>query len=318
MSHPRFWDSLTTPFPWTRGSPSQQPFHVFSETHQTWHAVKPTSKPPTTSDADMSSFTVLSWNIDFMRILPNERMRAALDHLRQHVLNDNVASESNSDNAHKIVMLNEMTDSDLQIIKSQDWIQQKFHLTDISSENWDMAITDVFRIHYTNTDMSRDALFVEVCLRGKNVRLCTTHLESLVAMPPLRPHQLAEAAEHLHNADAGILGGDLNAIEGFDRNLHTLNNLKDAYLETGQKEGAEEGMTWGQMAATKSRKRHGLTRMDKILYCGDIRLQGFETFGMDVQVADEGDKQLLIEEEGLEKGWVTDHLGVKAGFLLVS
>jgi tyrosyl-DNA phosphodiesterase 2 len=121
----------------------------------------------------------------------------------------------------------------------------------------------------------------------------------------------------LHNADAGILGGDLNAIERFDRNLHTLNNLKDAYLETGQEEGSEAGMTWGQMAATSSRNRHGLTRMDKILYCGDIQLQGFETFGTDVQVTDEVDRQLLIEEEGLEEGWATDHLGVKAKFLLV-
>lgn len=181
-----------------------------------------------------------------------------------------------------------------------------------------MVITDVFRVHYTQTDMSRDALFVEVYLRGKNVRLCTTHLESLVARPPLRPRQLAEAARHLHNADAGILGGDLNAIERFDRNLHTLNSLKDAYLETGQEEGSEAGMTWGQMAATSSRERHGLTRMDKILYCGGVRLQGFGTFGMDVQVANESDRQSLIEEEGLEKGWVTDHLGVKADFLLVS
>ncbi|CAG9982021.1 unnamed protein product [Clonostachys byssicola] len=329
MAH-RFWDNLPTSFPWTRGSPSQQPYHVFSESDQTWHPVKPTWRRSATSDSNISSFTVLSWNIDFMRILPDERMRAALAHLRQHVYG-NVASEYEPDTDHKIIMLNEMTDSDLQILQSQDWIQEEFQLTDISSEYWEsdvhgtcmlvpkrMAITDVFRVHYTQTDMSRDALFVEVYLHGKKIRLCTTHLESLVARPPMRPRQLAEAARHLHNADAGILGGDLNAIEPFDRNLHTLNNLKDAYLETGQEEGAEAGMTWGHMAATRSRERHGLTRMDKILYCGDVQLQGFGRFGMDVQVADEGDKQLLIEEEGLEEGWVTDHLGVKAEFLLVS
>ncbi|CAG9951787.1 unnamed protein product [Clonostachys rosea f. rosea IK726] len=328
MAH-RFWDNLPTSFPWRRGSPFQQPYHVFSESDQTWHPVKPTWRRSATSDPYISSFTVLSWNIDFVRILPGERMRAALDHLRPHV-NGNVSSEHEPDIDHKIIMLNEMTDSDLQIIQSQDWIQQEFQLTDISSEYWEsdvygtcmlvpksMAITDVFRVHYTQTNMSRDALFVEVYLRGKKVRLCTTHLESLVARPPLRPRQLAEAARHLHNADAGILGGDLNAIERFDRNLHTLNNLKDAYLETGQEEGSEAGMTWGQMAATSSRNRHGLTRMDKILYCGDIQLQGFETFGTDVQVTDEVDRQLLIEEEGLEEGWATDHLGVKAKFLLV-
>ncbi|CAH0021181.1 unnamed protein product [Clonostachys rhizophaga] len=329
MAH-RFWDNLSPSVPWRRGSPFQQPYHVFSESDQTWHPVKPSWRWSATSDPNISSLTVLSWNIDFMRILPNERMRAALDHLRQHVYG-NVASEYEPDADPKIIMLNEMTKSDLQILQSQDWIQQDFHLTDISAEYWEsdvygtcmlvpksMAITNVFRVHYTQTDMSRDALFVEVYLHEKKVRLCTTHLESLVARPPLRPRQLAEAARHLHNADAGILGGDLNAIEPFDRNLHTLNNLKDAYLETGQEEGSEAGMTWGHMAATSSRNRHGLTRMDKILYCGDVQLQGFGRFGMDVQVSDEDDRQLLIEEEGLEEGWATDHLGVKAEFLLVS
>lgn len=66
-------------------------------------------------------------------------MRAALDHLRPHV-NGNVSSEHEPDIDHKIIMLNEMTDSDLQIIQSQDWIQQEFQLTDISSEYWESDV----------------------------------------------------------------------------------------------------------------------------------------------------------------------------------
>lgn len=66
-------------------------------------------------------------------------MRAALDHLRQHVYG-NVASQYEPDADPKIIMLNEMTGSDLQILQSQDWIQQDFHLTDISSEYWESDV----------------------------------------------------------------------------------------------------------------------------------------------------------------------------------
>ena len=106
-----------------------------------------------------------------------------------------------------------------------------------------MAITDVCRVHYEVTDMGRDALFVDVDVNGKTIRLCSSHLESLPAVPPIRPQQLAEAAKYLHQAHAGILGGDLNAIQDFDKTLHSENDLRDAYLETGNSEDAEAGMT---------------------------------------------------------------------------
>lgn len=168
-----------------------------------------------------------------------------------------------------------------------------------------MVITNVFRVHY-ETSMGRDALFVDINIDGKTVRLCTTHLESFPEGSSKRRGQLAIAAEYLHQTDVGILGGDLNALKDIDKSLHTENQLKDAYLETGR----------GQMAAIYD-KRHGLSRVDKLLFCGAIQVDGFETFGMDVEVEDETDKQQLIKT-GLEKGWVTDHLGIKANFTLSS
>ena len=138
-----------------------------------------------------------------------------------------------------------------------------------------MAITDVFRVHYVRTTMMRDALFVDVDMGGKTIRLCTTHLEFLTAIPPKRPQQLAEAAEYLHKAYAGILAGDLNAIQDFHRFLPSRNNLKDAYLETGYAEDDPAGMTWGPIAATLSRRRHGLTQMDKMLFCGAVQVEDF-------------------------------------------
>lgn len=166
--------------------------------------------------------------------------------------------------------------------------------------------------------MQRDALFVDIPLlpTHKTLRLCTTHLESLRASPPKRPAQLAAAATHLRQAHAGILGGDLNAIEAFDATLHVDCGLRDAYLEMGGVEGEEGGMTWGQMAGRVERERFGLTRMDKLLFCGEgVRVVGFERFGMDVVVED-GEAARGLEEGpgGLEKAWVTDHLGVRGEF----
>lgn len=178
-----------------------------------------------------------------------------------------------------------------------------------------LDIKQVFRVHYPDTNMGRDGLFVDIkAPSNKTLRLCSTHLESLVADPPKRPAQLACAAKYMHQADASVLAGDLNAIQPFDQTLHFDNDLDDAYLESGGQEGAESGMTWGQMASIFQRQRFGLTRMDKVLYCGGLELISFGTFGKDVEVEGEADRRSLTASGHLEKGWVTDHLGVKAEF----
>lgn len=164
------------------------------------------------------------------------------------------------------------------------------------------------------------------------LRFCTTHLESMRANPPKRPKQLAEAAAYMRRAAHAVLGGDLNAIQDFDATLHIDNGLRDAYLESitlaGAKSTAEdegEGMTWGQTASIAERKRYGLCRMDKFLFCSTqggeggkdgkvLKVEEFERFGEDVEVESQESRELLIEEVEMEKGWVTDHLGIKAAF----
>lgn len=177
-----------------------------------------------------------------------------------------------------------------------------------------MRVAKVFRVHYEDTAMERDGLFIDIFNGDKITRICSTHLESLVADPPKRPSQLATAAKFMHEADASILGGDLNAIQPFDKTLHSDNDLKDAFLEHGGVEDDKNGMTWGQMAATRERQRFGLSRMDKLLYCGTLQLEYFATFGLDVCVDDASLGSKMIEEEGLDKPWVTDHLGVRGDF----
>jgi len=61
------------------------------------------------------------------------------------------------------------------------------------------------------------------------------------------------------------------------------------------------------------RVMYGCSRMDKIFYCGKANVTKLERIGIDVEVESEDDKQLLMQQ-GLEKGWVTDHLGLIAEF----
>jgi len=227
-----------------------------------------------------------------------------------------------------------------------------------------MPISAVCRIHYTATAMQRDALFVDILLSSSSngptkgtaaapknelatthtksgeenaepaqvLRLCATHLESLRSSPAKRPKQLAEAATYMHRAAHAILGGDLNAIQDFDATLHVDNGLRDAYLESITPTGAAstagddgEGMTWGQTASIVERKRYGLCRMDKFLFCSSgggqygkssrvLKVESFERFGDNVEVEGEDSRHLLMVEVKMEKGWVTDHLGIKACF----
>lgn len=178
-----------------------------------------------------------------------------------------------------------------------------------------MNISKVFRVHYEYTDQERDALCIDLqAANNQNLRICCTHLESLIAEPPLRPGQLATASKLMHEADASILGGDLNAIQPFDKSLYSDNGLKDAYLQVGGKEDDEAGMTWGQMAATRERQRFGLSRMDKFMFCGNVEVAHFELFGMDVEVGDEDVAKSMVANGGIERAWVTDHLGIRADF----
>ncbi|KAK4216141.1 5'-tyrosyl-DNA phosphodiesterase [Rhypophila decipiens] len=304
---------------WDAGEPSPQPFFEFSDSSWTSRESLSTPESSTGNSQQLGQFTVLSWNIDMMRKLETPRMKGALAHLRTRV---------DEETEPPIIMLNEMISTHLDLMQSTGWIREKYRMTDITSANWEggtygtcmlvpryLSIKQVFRVHYEGTRMGRDGLFVDINLSSnKTLRLCSTHLESLVIDPPKRPGQLASAAKYMHQADASVLAGDLNAIQPFDQTLHFDNDLEDAYLESGGQEGAEAGMTWGQMASIFQRGRFGLSRMDKVLFCGGLELISFGTFGMDVQVEREEDRLALTHRGHLEKGWVTDHLGVRAEF----
>lgn len=261
----------------------------------------------------------------------NERMTAALQYL------DTLVASMPPDIAI-VIFMQEMTPSDLGLITSSAWIQDRFNITDVDGSSWlspyygtvtlidtRLSISSVFRVPFLSK-FNRDGLFVDITLSTsklsapsgdspKVLRLCNVHLESLVANPPVRPHQLSAAAPYLHAPEVAcsLLAGDLNAIEPFDRTLHSGNGLEDAYLSLGGREDSEEGYTWGYQVPAAMREKFGCSRMDKILFCGDVDVRSFERVGAGVKVADDLRKE--VREAG-EEEWVSDHFGVMGHFAI--
>lgn len=67
------------------------------------------------------------------------------------------------------------------------------------------------------------------------------------------------------NIHAGIVAGDMNAIEPFDQGLPAENGMKDVFLQFGGVEGAENGWKWGIQCPTGVRERCGPCRMELML-----------------------------------------------------
>ncbi|KAI0603319.1 Endonuclease/exonuclease/phosphatase [Biscogniauxia sp. FL1348] len=330
--------------PWTPDEPYPQPYYVFDGAKQDWEPVQapPTTTTATSGEANSSSsnspiitrLAVYSWNIDFMLPHAQARMEAALAHLESLVRAHFDAPPPATTGV--IIFLQECVVSDLTTISTTPWVRERFAVTDRDAAHWGsghygtttlvdrrlLPLASCFRVHYAQTRMERDALFVDVPVHSNIVRLCNTHLESLAAEPPLRPAQMRLVAAYLRGERspdpdvpiprAGLAAGDFNAVQGFDRTLHADNGLRDAYLELGGREDNDDAYTWGQQAATELRRRYGCSRMDKVFLRGAaLRPRRFARFGRDVQLADPAQRRDLLAL-GFDRPWVTDHLGVVA------
>ncbi|KAI4863028.1 Endonuclease/exonuclease/phosphatase [Hypoxylon rubiginosum] len=311
--------------PWEPDQPHAQPFYTYDSPKQSWEPAKCKPLQEANAPQGVSRLALFSWNIDFMLPLAKARMDAALEHL------DGLVSKLGPETA-VVIYLQECVGEDLTTIGEKGWVRDKFHVTDVDGSNWAtrygtttlvdrrLDITSCFRVHYQKTRMQRDAFFVDVVLvtRGqgqrKTIRLCNTHLESLAFEPPLRPAQVQLMTRYMRadGVDGALAAGDFNAIQPFDRTLHSDNDLKDAYLELGGREDSDGGYTWGQQAATTLRDRFGCSRMDKVYFTGDcLWLVSFGRFGADVLVSGERERERIVSL-GFEKPWITDHLGVVA------
>lgn len=272
------------------------------------------------SSSPITTIKLLSWNIDFQAQGGPIRMAGALHYLEELITT--ISAE-----IPVMIFLQEMVANDLKLIKSASWIRSRFAITDVDPSNWSSStygtttlidrripVARVFRAYYKETQMDRDAFCVDIPTLPNNeriIRFCNSHLESLPISPPIRPGQMAEVSQHLHDPSihGGVLAGDLNSIQPFDYTLHSENNLKDAYLEGGGQEGNEEGFTWGYQSHAASRERFGCQRLDKILYCGKVEVKALQRIGIDVKV-EEGKREKMRSFGALE--YVTDHYGLMA------
>ncbi|KAI0398065.1 endonuclease/exonuclease/phosphatase family protein [Xylariaceae sp. FL0594] len=320
--------------PWKDDEPWPQPFYSWDTEEETWQPVSANSSSHESVSTSIDTLALYSWNIDLMLPVPESRMNTALAHLEK--LFDQLPSVSTT---AVVINLQECIPSDLVTIGRQAWVRDRFYMTDTDATNWASAaygtttlidrrldVVSCFRVHYSHTQMERDALFVDIVLptgkdtRAQKLRLGNSHLESLVSEPPLRPSQVRVMGSYMRESGvcSAIAAGDFNAIQPFDRLLHSENGLKDAYLEVGGQEDSEKGYTWGQQALRAQREQFGCSRMDKIFFCGSgLQLQSFERFGADVELdQDKRDQRAQLLSLGFEKAWITDHLGVRAIFKL--
>lgn len=113
---------------WTRGEPFQQAYFKFVD--GAWRRRDTLSSPQanTSSTGELGRFSILSWNIDMMQPFAYQRMKAALSHLRTRL--DGKAEPA-------VIMLNEMTHIDLELMRLTDWVQRDYCMTDTTDENWE-------------------------------------------------------------------------------------------------------------------------------------------------------------------------------------
>ena len=247
-------------------------------------------------------------------------MAAALQHLSTIVTSVPAAQPI-------VIFLQEMGESDLAQIQAAAWVRDRFYMTDTSGASWGnplygsttlvdrrLGVAAVFRVPFESM-FQRDGFFVDVRLAGDGervLRLANVHLESLVADPPLRPAQMRLAARYLREEKvyAGLLAGDCNSIQPFDRTIHSDNGLEDAYLALGGKEDSEDGYTWGPQVPEEMFKKFGPSRMDKVMFCGNVKVKSFQRIGVGVKVDDEQLRKEMIAAGQVD--FVTDHYGVMA------
>lgn len=338
-------------------APKPQPYHTFINSR--WQLMHPKDNGRASKNgaaSDITHLRVITWNVDFMAPQAQARMASAMAHL--HTLVQELPPTTAA-----VIMLQEMMQddpldfddlgretgpdeaNDLGQIASARWVQEGFHVTDLTTDFWRcnyngvtlidrrLSIEKVARLPFVS-EYNREALLVDVGLatptdkaqeqddKPQVLRLCNVHLDSMAGKPPLRPIQWKACARYLQDRSggvvAGILAGDCNANQKYDITLPHENGFKDVYIELGGEEGDPDGNTWGPQSR-QTRFPH--RRMDKVCFCGQdgrnteqgpLRLKNLQKVGVGVKVEDEAAAKEL-EEEGYG-GFVTDHYGLMVEF----
>ncbi|KAF8656269.1 hypothetical protein AX16_002705 [Volvariella volvacea WC 439] len=283
-----------------------------------------------------SRLRIITWNLDFTSPNPKERLIAALRHLEEEVLQckEGIVTPDQA----CVIMFQEVHASVMPVFWEDEWVKENFYMAPLNSGRWPKnsiygLVTLVERsldIRYTGmlefqlTNMARGGLLVDLALStpgrgsrgGKNVdydphedergevvvRIVNTHLESLKDHLGLRKRQLGLLASLLkmdEEVEGGIIAGDMNAIEPFDRGLPTQVGLRDAWRRG---DDDESGFTWGKQGQNPGGK-YPAARLDKILYLQrtGFRVDEPQRIGVGLKT--------VVGADG-EEDWVSDHYGL--------
>ncbi|KAI3397251.1 hypothetical protein diail_11050 [Diaporthe ilicicola] len=346
-------------------TPQSQPYFSFSGSK--WQRGRtPAAHEASAANegARITHLRLLTWNIDFMAPFPQARMASALSYSHMQSIYLQTLVEGIPAPTAVIICLQELRQDmpinfdrlqksfdaqiadDLRQIASAPWVQDRFLVTDLTTDHWRcgynnvtlvdrrLGIASVARLPFVS-EYKREALLVDIAVKPSKgqdepgqaesghsiLRLCNVHLDSMAGKPPMRPIQWKACAKYLQDESegvvAGILAGDCNANQDYDLTQPKENGFKDAYLEMGGKEDDPEGHTWGPQSK-KSRFPH--KRMDKVCFWQQERSEGqallvlksLEHIGVGVKVED-----VSVSEKLDEEGWtdfVTDHYGLMAEF----
>ena len=147
-------------------------------------------------------------------------------------------------------------------------MKRVFRLRYVSEHFCNGPLVDL-AIHYVYENALEEA--AEPTLQKRIFRLYDTYLDSMVSNLPLCPLPIKGVEKHFHgDVYTGVFAGDIGANKPLDWTLPQGNGFRDAYLELGVKKDAEEGCTWDFHGQEMARKRYGPTRLDEVLYCGEI------------------------------------------------
>lgn len=152
------------------------------------------------------------------------------------------------------------------------------------------------------THMGRALLDVRIAWGDRDLRVLTSHLESLKCGGPSRRLQLAHALERLvaHDGPA-VFCGDTNLRDRETEHLPLLDRVSDAWVQVGRP--AAHRFTWDTgRIPNKRRGRRARLRFDRVFLNAHLRATALDLVG-EVPLAEAG-------------GWFpSDHLGVRVHLL---
>ncbi|KAK6509333.1 hypothetical protein TWF481_004087 [Arthrobotrys musiformis] len=264
-----------------------------------------------------SNFALITWNVDFVSSEPQDRISAAMSHLRSLLISGTDDPDTISP---AVIVLQEVNHEMVKSLAENEWVRKNFYITDVVTDRgiWQKShygtvtlvdrrikVKNVIRLHY-DSNMDRDCLFVDIEAVSSRtsevvtVRVGNTHLESLVPPKPWRLEQLKLAARFVlydTNVYTGLIAGDMNPIDSYDLKIPEEAGLKDAYLVGGGEENNARGHTWGYQT---EENRYPKRRFDKIFHPpGDkIKVEQVETIGVGEKTPEK------------PKVYISDHYGV--------